>query len=76
MYTLGIITGLLIALIIISVEVLLKKKIVQTIINKVEKATREKGAMIEAPSDAVQGMKDKIKQADKEGKDLPLEEII
>ncbi len=79
MYTLGIITGLLIALIIIGVEVLLKrsnKPIVQTIIKKIDKATREKGVMIDAPSDAVEGMKERIEKADNEGKDIPIEKLL
>jgi len=78
MLILGIIIGLLIALIILSTTIYLKldKRVVDKIVSKTQSIKKEKGSIYIPLSGVEQAQEDKMKENDKKGLDTNLEDLI
>lgn len=72
------ITGLLVAIVILLVEIALKKRggtIIERVEKVIDKMTRQKGEVIFPQEELAESISKKIKKADERGEDIKLEEL-
>ncbi len=72
------ITGLLIAIIILLIEIVLKNRggtLIEKIEDKVKPLVQQKGTIIEPLDELTESIVNKIKKNEKEGKDTHLEDL-
>ena len=76
MFIFGLITGILLSILLFTIEIYLKGKTGHTILTKIQKATREKGAVLEAETDIETARRNKLEEARALGLDLNLKDVL